>query len=143
MGVQAHSSLSRGHWCRHPYAVRRSGFLCSRAIWVRQVARKNVKPTSNPLLQILVCLLSQKSEGIMFLCYVKRINGENYRQAFLRNQLEYFRGFMEVFCLHLECVIATRMILLKHVSDSMTLALKILLWLPFAFRIKVTLFSLA
>lgn len=49
---------------------------------------------------------------------------------------------MEVFCLHLECVIATRMIFLKHVSDSMTLALKILLWLPFAFRMKVT-FSLA
>lgn len=92
-----------------------------------QVARKNVKPTPNPLLQILVCLLSQKSEGIMFLCYVKRINGENYRQAFLRNQLEYFRGFMEVFCLHLECVIATRMIFLKHVSDRITLALKILL----------------
>lgn len=79
----------------------------------------------------------------MFLCYVKRINGENYRQAFLRNQLEYFRGFMEVFCLHLECVIAIRMIFLKHVSDRITLALKILLWLPFAFRIKVTLFSLA
>lgn len=79
----------------------------------------------------------------MFLCYVKRINGENYRQAFPRNGLEYFRGFKEVFCLHLECGIAARMIFLKRISDHITLTLKILLWLPFAFRIKVTVFSLA
>lgn len=35
------------------------------------------------------------------------------------------------------------MIFLKYVSDPITLALQMLLWLSFAFRIKVTLFSLA
>lgn len=85
-----------------------------------------------------LCLLSQKSEGIMFLCYVKRIHGESYRQAFLRNRPEDFRGFKEVFCLHLECVRAARMIFQRHISDHITLALRIHPWLPFAFKKKVT-----
>lgn len=79
----------------------------------------------------------------MFLCYVKRISGKIYRHPFLRNQLEYFRGLKERFCLHLECIMAARIIFPKHISVHITLALKILPWLPFAFRIKVTLCSLA
>lgn len=79
----------------------------------------------------------------MSLWYVKRIYGKNYRHPFFRNQLEYFRGLKEMFYLHLECIIAARMIFLKHISDHITLVLKILWWLPFAFRIKVILLSLA
>lgn len=48
-----------------------------------------------------------------------------------------------MFCLHLECIIAARIILLKHVSGHITLALPILPWLPVAFRIEVRVSSLA
>lgn len=64
-----------------------------------QVVRKDVKLPQAHCSRSGLRLLSQKSDGIMFLCYVKRINGENYRQPFLRNQLECFRGYKEVFCL--------------------------------------------
>lgn len=95
-----HSCPSRGCWCKHPVSMERSGFFCSGVIRVCQVVRKNVKLPQTHLARSRLCLLSQKSDGIMFLCYVKRINGENYRQPFLGNQLEYFRGYKEVFCLH-------------------------------------------
>lgn len=72
----------------------------------------------------------------MFLYSVKRINGENYGQPLLRDQLEYFRGLKEVFCLLLGCIIAAKTILLKNISDHITLALKILLWLPLCLQDK-------
>lgn len=57
---------------------------------------------------------------MVFLCYVKRIKGELQTTLSQEPAREYFRGFKEVFCLHLECVIAARMIFLKHISDHIT-----------------------
>lgn len=74
--------------CNHPIYMGKLRFISVGAIWVCLIFRKTVKTTQTHFSGSWLCLERKKSGGIMFLCYVKAINGEIYTHSFLRKQLK-------------------------------------------------------